>query len=95
VTFRYVIAMGLFFGESYDEVMRRLVGNLRKLGSWDDGWQVPTKSAITQARQRLDESRDLSTRPPNAGKGCGNDQFVWHAVLLTVVQSRVKLVVEE
>jgi hypothetical protein len=53
VMIRYVIAMGLFFDESYDEVMRRLVGNLRKLGSFDDGWQVPTKSAITQARQRL------------------------------------------
>ena len=50
---RYVIAMGLFASESYDEVMRRLVGNLRKLGSWSDDWQVPTKSAITQARQRL------------------------------------------
>src|SRR6185312_11505452 len=37
----------------YDEVMRRLVGNLRKLGSWVDDWQVPSKSAITQARQRL------------------------------------------
>jgi hypothetical protein len=53
VMVRYVIAMGLFFAESYDEVMRRLVGNLRTLGSWDDDWQVPTKSAITQARQRL------------------------------------------
>jgi hypothetical protein len=53
VMIRYVIAMGLFFADSYDEVMRRLVGNLRKLGSWDDDWQVPTKSAITQARQRL------------------------------------------
>ncbi|WP_326549506.1 IS4 family transposase [Micromonospora sp. NBC_01813] len=53
VMVRYVIAMGLFFAESYDEVMRRLVGNLRRLGSWDDDWQVPTKSAITQARQRL------------------------------------------
>ena len=53
VMIRYVIAMGLFFAESYDEVMRRLVGSLRKLGSWDDDWQVPTKSAITQARQRL------------------------------------------
>jgi hypothetical protein len=50
---RYVIAMGLFFAESYDEVVRRLVGNLRRLGSWDDRWQVPTASAITQARQRL------------------------------------------
>jgi hypothetical protein len=45
--------MGLFFTESYDEVMRRLVGNLRKLGSWVDDWQVPTASAISQARQRL------------------------------------------
>jgi hypothetical protein len=53
VMIRYVIAMGLFARESYDEVMRRLVGNLRKLGSWSDDWQVPTKSAITQARQRL------------------------------------------
>ncbi|MBM0226448.1 IS4 family transposase [Micromonospora sp. ATA51] len=53
VMIRYVIAMGLFFEESYDEVMRRLVGNLRKLGSWVDDWQVPTASAITQARQRL------------------------------------------
>lgn len=53
VMVRYVIAMGLFAAESYDEVMRRLVGNLRKLGCWDDGWQVPTKSAISQARQRL------------------------------------------
>jgi hypothetical protein len=34
VMIRYVIAMGLFASESYDEVMRRLVGNLRKLGSW-------------------------------------------------------------
>jgi hypothetical protein len=53
VMVRYVIAMGLFFAESYDEVMRRLVGNLRTLGCWDDDWQVPSKSAITQARQRL------------------------------------------
>lgn len=53
VMIRYVIAMGLFFTESYDEVMRRLVGNLRKVGSWTDDWQVPTASAITQARQRL------------------------------------------
>lgn len=53
VMIRYVIAMGLFAAESYDEVMRRLVGNLRRLGSWNDDWQVPTKSAITQARQRL------------------------------------------
>lgn len=53
VMIRYVIAMGLFFAESYDEVMRRLVGNPRGLGSWIDDWRVPTASAITRARQRL------------------------------------------
>lgn len=53
VMIRYVIAMGLFFDESYDEVMRRLVGGLRRLGSWVDDWQVPTASAISQARTRL------------------------------------------
>ena len=53
VMIRYVIAMGLYFDESYEEVMRRLVGSLRAMGSWSDDWQVPTGSAITQARQRL------------------------------------------
>ena len=53
VMIRYVIAMGLYFEESYEEVMRRLVGSLRKLGSWVDDWQVPTGSAICQARKRL------------------------------------------
>jgi hypothetical protein len=50
---RYVIAMGLYAQESAEEVMRRLVGSLRMTGSWSDDWQVPTGSAITQARQRL------------------------------------------
>lgn len=53
VMIRYVIAMGLYCEESYEEVMHRLVGNLKKLGSWVDDWQVPTASAICQARQRL------------------------------------------
>src|SRR6266540_3700253 len=53
VMIRYVIAMGLFFDESYEEVMRRLVGSLRKMGSWVDDWQVPTAAAICQVRKRL------------------------------------------
>lgn len=51
----YVIALGLFFGESYDEVMRRLVSGLRFIGGWLSSWHVPTPSAITQARTRLGE----------------------------------------
>src|SRR5436190_19687725 len=53
VMIRYVIAMGVFFAESYDEAMRRLVGNRRKPGSWVDDWQVPTKQATTRPPQRL------------------------------------------
>jgi hypothetical protein len=64
VMIRYVVAMGLFFDESYEEVLRRLVGSLRKMGSWSDDWQVPTASAITQARQRLGAAplKELFTR---------------------------------
>ena len=53
VVIRYVIAMGLYAQEPAEEVMRRLVGSLRTMGSWSHHWQVPTGSAITQARQRL------------------------------------------
>jgi hypothetical protein len=48
-----VLALCLFFGEGYEEVMRRLVGGLRWLGSWRGDWQVPTTGAIAQARRRL------------------------------------------
>ena len=44
----YVLALCLFFDDSYKEVMRKLVNGLRFLGSWTDGWQVPTPSAISQ-----------------------------------------------
>jgi hypothetical protein len=53
VVVRYVIGLGLFFGQGYEEVMRQMTGALQSLGSWDQGWKVPSTSAITQARQRL------------------------------------------
>lgn len=49
----YVLALCLFFGESYEEVMRRLVGGLEVLRFWQQAWRVPTTGAITQARARL------------------------------------------
>lgn len=49
----YVLALGLFFGEAYEEVMRRLVGGLQFLRNWSGEWNVPTTSAISQARARL------------------------------------------
>lgn len=49
----YVLALALYFGEAYEEVMRRLVGGLRFLGNWSHAWKVPSTSAIAQARARL------------------------------------------
>jgi hypothetical protein len=49
----YVLGLCLFFGESYEEVMRLLVEGLRFAGSWRKEWKIPTTGAISQARQRL------------------------------------------
>ena len=56
VVMYYVLALNLFFGEAYDEVMRQLVNGLRFLGNWREGWVVPSTSAISQARTRLGEA---------------------------------------
>jgi hypothetical protein len=69
----YVIALCLFFDESYEEVMRKLVNGLRFLGGWTDSWKVPTSSALSQARTRLGEEplRELfiETARPMARRG--------------------------
>jgi hypothetical protein len=49
----FVLALCLFFGESYEEVIRRLVHGLKFLGNWSDEWTVPTAGALTRARGRL------------------------------------------
>jgi hypothetical protein len=60
----FVMAMTLFHGESYEEVMRKLVQGLRWLGSWRAEWTIPTPGALTQARRRLgaEVMRDLFER---------------------------------
>lgn len=52
----FVIALGLFFGDAYEEVMRRMVGGLRFVNAWERHWQVPTASALSQARARVGEA---------------------------------------
>jgi len=52
----YVLALNLFFGEAYEEVLRQLVNGLRFLGNWREGWKVPSTGAISQARTRLGEA---------------------------------------
>ena len=73
VMVRFAQAMCLFFDDDYEEVMRKLVGSLRSMGSWQDAWRIPSTSAITQARQRLgaDPLRVLFERAavPVAGRG--------------------------
>lgn len=49
----FVLAMTLFHGESYEEVMRKLVDGLRYMGTWHRDWSMPTSAALCQARQRL------------------------------------------
>jgi Insertion element 4 transposase N-terminal len=48
----FVMALALFADDDYEEVAARLTQTLRGWG-WDDGWEVPTRGGITQARQRL------------------------------------------
>jgi hypothetical protein len=49
----FIMAMTLFFDDAYEEVMRKLAESLRFLRSWDQDWQVPSASALSQARARL------------------------------------------
>lgn len=49
----YVLAMCLFSGQGYEEVMRLLVGGLEWIGRWRRAWTVPSTAAIAKARARL------------------------------------------
>ena len=49
----YVLAMALFSGSSYEEVIRMLVDGLSWQAGWRRPWSVPTKGALSLARGRL------------------------------------------
>lgn len=51
----FVMSLALF-RDGYDEVMRQLVHGLRFARTWSRGWQVPSTSAMSQARVRLGEA---------------------------------------
>jgi hypothetical protein len=53
VTVYFVLALALFYGDSYEEVMRKLAQGLSWLAIWKREWHVPTASALAQARERL------------------------------------------
>src|SRR4051794_41784838 len=46
----YVLALNLFFGEAYEEVMRQLVNGLRFLGNWRGKWERAAASAGSPGR---------------------------------------------
>jgi hypothetical protein len=49
----FVMAMALFYGDAYEEVMRKLAGGLGYIGTWRHEWVVPGPGALCHARQRL------------------------------------------
>src|ERR1700758_4536269 len=49
----FVMAMALFYGDSYEEVMRKLAGGLDYLGTWQREWEMPSPGGLCHARQRL------------------------------------------
>jgi hypothetical protein len=53
VTVYFVMALTLFYGDGYEEVIRKLASGLKYIGTWRREWSVPTSSGLCQARQRL------------------------------------------
>jgi hypothetical protein len=49
----FVMAMALFADDDYEEVLTKLAEPLMQWGCWDDDWEMPGSSGITQARQRV------------------------------------------
>jgi hypothetical protein len=49
----FAMALALFAGDDYEEVITRLAETLQDWGCWGASWEVPTSGGITQARQRL------------------------------------------
>jgi len=83
----FVIALALWSGSAYREVMHKLVEGLRGLRAWPDGWEVPTNAGITLARQRLGVEPlralfDATARPIATPKTHGAWYRHWRVVAL-------------
>jgi hypothetical protein len=48
----FVMAMSLFYGDGYEEVMRKLTAGLQYLGTWRRDWKIPSPGGLCQARQQ-------------------------------------------
>jgi len=60
----FVMAMALFYGDAYEEVMRKLAEGLDYMGTWRGEWDAPSPGGLCHARQRLgaDVMRELFER---------------------------------
>jgi hypothetical protein len=88
----FVLALTLFFDDAYEEVMRKLVQGLQFLRSWDEHWQVPSSSALCQARARLgaEPIHELYTRVARPLAGAGSPG-AWLAGLRVMAIDGVQL----
>src|SRR3712207_8036000 len=53
VMVRFCLAMCLFYDDDYEEVMRKLAGSLREMGSWRGGWVGASELRDTPGRRRV------------------------------------------
>jgi hypothetical protein len=60
----FAMALALFYGDAYEEVMRKLAEGLNYMGTWRREWDVPTPGGLCLARQRLgaDVMREIFER---------------------------------
>jgi len=49
----FVMAMALFYSDSYEEVMRKLTDGLDYMGTWRKDWETPSPGGLCHARHRL------------------------------------------
>ena len=69
----FVLALALFYGDPYEEVMRKLAQGLNRLAIWKKEWRVPTASALAQARERLGQraaARAVRAGRPSRARSC-------------------------
>ncbi|AWK11208.1 hypothetical protein DDQ41_22395 [Streptomyces spongiicola] len=50
----FALALGLWSGDDYEQVMAQLTDRLGGLGGWEADWQTPTSGGITKVRRRLE-----------------------------------------
>jgi hypothetical protein len=85
LTIYYALALCLFIGKNYDQVMRLLLNGLAWRSRWARRWEVPTASAISRARARLgaEPMRILFSRV-SGPVAAPSDHHSWYAGLRLV-----------